>query len=771
MKTKESPEADMRVRLQSIYDANKSKADGDESKVRLVNIFSKGVDIPENFKPPTFKKTSDQYNLIRDAASNNFLFQDLDEGAVDIVIDAMDPFEVRKGTNIINQGETGDYFYVLEKGKVEFFVDDIHVGSGVSGQGFGEIALMYDTPRTATCKAEEPCKLWRVDQTLFKRIIASSRIKAVSNDVAILKKVSFLENLDRTHLNKIAHALTRKEYSAGHKIFNKGQIGHDFYIIQSGTVKLSEIGLSGKEHEDIELSDGDFFGERALLTGDVRAANACAKTDCVLMEMNESDFKELLGPLEDLIEESTKKEFLLEIPMITKAMPQEAEISLMINQQYMQDIYFPKGRTIGVKGEPIEDPCLYIILSGKVQAGDNVLSTGDYFCDDSMLQLPPKYIKTYTSLGDGPDDKDPTKCTYITLVSLATILGGTQRLSKSPELRRMISSFNSKDPAYDNMKLDDIQKMKLIGTGTFGKVWLVKHTDTKEVFAMKIQKKIQILEYNQVAGVMREKEMMDKLYHPFIISMVSAFQDPDNLYMVLRMYSGGELFRLLHQRSTHGVPETAAKFYAACVLEALDYMHVRSIVYRDLKPENILLDSKGYCVIVDLGFAKVVTDKTYTLCGTPLYIAPEVILCRGHDKAADIWSLGVLIYEMVYGKTPFITGISDQMTLFKTIVRGKLNFPTTTKRACNDLIARMLNRRAPFRLGCLKNGADDIRKHKWFDKIVFPAIVKKEYNAPWVPKPKDSFDTANFEDWSHLETEIDAHKKLTLQEQAKFADF
>lgn len=314
-KTKTNKRGDA-SRFQSVYHADDPNLDKSKENanadIRLVNIFSKGVEVTEHFEAPSYPKTQQQTVLIREAAASNFLFEDLNDSARNMIIEAMDPIEVPKGIEIITQGETGDYFYVIERGSVAFFVNDARVGEASSGDSFGELALMYDCPRAATCTAEsKSVKLWRVDQTLFKQILASSKMKEVSNDIGILKKVSFLKDLDSRYLNTIAHALTRKEYSAGHQIVKKGETGHTFYIIQSGKVKVSEIGLGESQFDDIELSSGEFFGERALITGDVRAANITALTDIVLMEMDGFDFKELLGPVEDLMTESRKKEYLV----------------------------------------------------------------------------------------------------------------------------------------------------------------------------------------------------------------------------------------------------------------------------------------------------------------------------------------------------------------------------------------------------------------------------------------------------------------------------
>lgn len=288
---------------------------------------------------------------------------------------------------------------------------------------------------------------------------------------------------------------------------------------------------------------------------------------------------------------------------------------------------------------------------------------------------------------------------------------------------------------------------------------------------LRSKKKAEILRHKQVKGVIREKEIMEKVLHPFLIDMVNAFQDDKNLYMVLKLYPGGELYNMLHQKKSDGVKKSVAIFYAAGILQALDFMHLKSVIYRDLKPENVLLDEDGYCVIVDMGFAKVVTEKTYTLCGTPLYIAPEVVLSRGHDKGADIWSLGILIFEMIYGFTPFYEDGMDQLALFKGIVRCNLRFPPFLEDPDTmDLIKRMLNRRSAYRLGCLKDGAQDLRNHAWFGAIDFKALGTKKINAPWKPRMKDPFDV-KFDDWSSYEKDDDKYPTLSKKEQSQFAEF
>lgn len=183
----------------------------------------------------------------------------------------------------------------------------------------------------------------------------------------------------------------------------------------------------------------------------------------------------------------------------------------------------------------------------------------------------------------------------------------------------------------------------------------------------------------------------------------------------------------------------------------------------DLKPENVLVDADGYPVIIDFGFAKFVLDKTFTLCGTPLYIAPEVILNRGHNYGADHWSLGCLAYEMLAGKTPFYNEGMDQSDLFKAIIKGQYDMPKNISIEAQSFIDGLLKRNPAKRLGNLQGGFDDLLYHPWLRHIDHDALLLKEFKAPVVPNIKDPFDGSNFDDWSHVEDKT-KHKYPALKE-------
>jgi len=313
-----------------------------------------------------------------------------------------------------------------------------------------------------------------------------------------------------------------------------------------------------------------------------------------------------------------------------------------------------------------------------------------------------------------------------------------------------------------------------LGVGTFGKVWLVSHRKTGKPYALKMLNKREIIQHHQVEGVIREKNIMSSVDHPFVVNLVCTFQDDRSLYMVIDLVQGGELFSVIHTDSRDGVPNANARFYAACILESLSHLHHRHICYRDLKPENILIDGLGYCVLVDLGFAKIVMDKTYTLCGTPEYLAPEIILSKGHDKGVDYWALGVLVYEMLVGRSPFYSYGTDQVSLFKRIVQVKYSFPPggLVNNLAQDLIQRLIVRRQSNRFGCLARGDMDIRDHSWLSFIDVDKLLKKKIPAPWIPQIRDPLDVSNFDSYKHVENEQPSTRgHLSGQQQDLFRDF
>lgn len=277
--------------------------------------------------------------------------------------------------------------------------------------------------------------------------------------------------------------------------------------------------------------------------------------------------------------------------------------------------------------------------------------------------------------------------------------------------------------------LTDFRIMRTLGTGSFGRVHLVRSAHNGRYYAIKVLKKQQVVKMKQVEHTNDERRMLKLVEHPFLIRMWGTFQDSKNLFMVMDYIEGGELFSLL--RKSQRFPNPVAKFYAAEVTLAIEYLHSHDIIYRDLKPENILLDRNGHIKITDFGFAKEVSTVTWTLCGTPDYIAPEVITSKPYNKSVDWWSLGVLIFEMLAGYTPFYD--STPMKTYEKILSGKIHFPSFLGPDVIDLLSKLITADLTRRLGNLMNGPADIRNHPWFLEVVWEKLLAKDIETPYEP--------------------------------------
>lgn len=572
------------------------------------------------------KKTDAQKELCAKALSQTVLCHSFDTEHINKIVEEMWCEAVAKGASVMKQGDHGVFLYVIEEGKFGVYIkedpkaDDTtsqEVSTEGPGGAFGELALMYNAPRAATVTALEESIVWKIDRYTFRRVAKDTGKDKLDTYTGFLSKVELLAALTSFERGKIAEALDEVQVKAGEQICKQGDNGDSMFIVKSGVVGVVKTTEGADETLD-DIKVGDYFGERALLSGEPRAATVTAKEDVVLLKLDASAFHILLGPLQTIMEAR---------------------------------------------------------------------------------------VKGYTEPEEG-EEKDETQ-----------------------------------ENQRDVYKWEDLEVLGTLGQGSFGHVVLVKHKPSGDTFARKGVSKQQIVDTHQQGHIMSEKKVMSTLQHPFIIRLFATYKDDDQLYFLLEPVLGGELFTVLRKCSLFKEP--AARFYAGSVILAFEYLHSKNTVYRDLKPENLLLDSHGYIKVADFGFAKKIQNKTWTLCGTPEYLCPEIVSGEGHGKGVDWWTVGILIYEMMASYTPFYH--QNQLKMYDKIVRGRYKFPSHFSAEAKAIISAFLQHKPTQRLGVTQGEATEIKKHAWFTGFDWEKLAEKKFVAPVQPEIKDNLDMSNFE--------------------------
>ncbi|KAI9314502.1 kinase-like domain-containing protein [Dichotomocladium elegans] len=278
---------------------------------------------------------------------------------------------------------------------------------------------------------------------------------------------------------------------------------------------------------------------------------------------------------------------------------------------------------------------------------------------------------------------------------------------------------------------EDFEVLKLLGRGAYGKVTLCRHAATKKLYAMKVLKKASLFVHSKNAEYMKtERQILEEVRHPFIVQLMYAFQTDDRLFLILEYAMGGELFT--HMAAEQMFSERVARFYIAELVLALGHLHSVGIVYRDLKPENCLLDAEGHVLLTDFGLSKVAVDgKANTFCGTAEYMAPEVLMEMNYDKSVDWWTLGILMFEMLTGDTPFRA--ANHKKTMDAIQNKKLQIPYYVTSEAKDLLNRLLRKNPNTRLGHGDDGTEQVKAHKWFKRVKWSQMEGREVQPPIVP--------------------------------------
>ncbi|KAK0152565.1 cGMP-dependent protein kinase 2 [Merluccius polli] len=605
------------------------------------------------------RKDSQTKRLINAAMVKNDFLKKLEPQHQREMVDCMYPRKYTQGQLVIQEGEPGNYLYVLADGLLQVIQNGKLLGEMRPGTAFGELAILYNCKRTASVKAVSRALIWALDRQTFQSIMMRSTQARHQEYFNFLRSVSLLKELPEEKLAKIVDCLEVDYFNRGEFIIREGEEGNTFFIIAKGEVTVTQTTEAHGPPQEIKtLGVGDYFGEKALISEDVRSANiVCNANDTQCLVVDRENFNQMVGTYDEL-------------------------------QAYLKEYVEELSRS-----------------------------------DEKRNALP-----------QSPQADSPTVQEWRRLQDRVALLPHHRPFHK-------------------------LKVIATLGMGGFGRVELVKLEDEDTTFALKCIKKKHIVDTRQQEHIYSEKNILQLTNSPFIVRLFRTFRDDRCVYLLLEACLGGELWSVL--RDMNFFDDSIGRFCIGCVLEAFDYLHVRGIVYRDLKPENLLLDADGYVKMADFGFAKKIGlgKKTWTFCGTPEYVAPEVVMNKGHDFGADCWSLGILIFELLTGNPPF-SG-SDHIKIYTMVLHGieKVDFPKRIGKRPDDLIRRLCRRantRKPAsrealalnpveRLGNKKNGILDIKKHKWFQGFNWDGLRHRRLQSPLKREVRGPLDHSHFD--------------------------
>ncbi|KZS94698.1 kinase-like protein [Sistotremastrum niveocremeum HHB9708] len=291
--------------------------------------------------------------------------------------------------------------------------------------------------------------------------------------------------------------------------------------------------------------------------------------------------------------------------------------------------------------------------------------------------------------------------------------------------------------------------LRSVGKGAFGKVRVVQHKQSRDLYALKYINKAKCVKMKAVANIIQERRLLEEIDHPFVVNLRYAFQDDENCFFVLDLMLGGDL--RFHLDRLGSMQEDTVRFYVAEISSALAFLHEKKIVHRDLKPDNILLDEAGHAHLTDFNIAVHYSERRMLtgVAGSMAYMAPEVLAKKGYTHTIDWWSLGVCAYELVFGRRPFRGKTNSDLT--HSISRDHVRFPEDADKKCSregmQAIRQFLDRDPPRRLGCRQDGFEDLKRHPWFKTLDWDSLETKALTPPFVPDSKK----ANFDATHELE--------------------
>ncbi|KAF3695950.1 cGMP-dependent protein kinase 1 [Channa argus] len=553
---------------------------------------------------------------------------------------------------------------------------------------------------------------------------------------AAFMKNDLLKNLSEGEIRGIITCMYPTTINQGCYVIQEGTKGAQAYVLEEGRLEVTKDGL-----KMLTVEPEDVFGELALLYNCTYTYSVSAQLDSKLWVIDRRSYQTVLTQ-RSLKCLSHSVELLSSVPFL-QPLPQDV---IMKMSDLMKEAHYTEGDYISRQGATGDT--FYIISKGQVKVSEKRPGHEDQIV---LFKLSEKQWFGEKALW-GEDVRNANviaagevTCLVIDRKTFKDVIDGLafdchHEMQQSHESRVELN----KDPTLlSSSTLSDFHIISTLAVGEFGHIDLVRlKSNTKCLFAMRVLKKKLILSNGQREHILREGRILMEAHCPFIVRMYKTFIDSECLYILTEACLCGDLCSVLKEKGT--LDECSTRFYTACVLEALNFLHSRGVIYRDLKPENVLLDEHGYAKLIGSRCLKRVEvgKKTWTFCGTPGYMAPEIILNKGHSLSADFWSLGIFVFELLSGGLAF-SG-SDPMKILTATIHGidQIDLPNTISKSASSLIRKLCRTNPSERLGSLRNGVKDIEMHIWFEGFKWEGLCKRTLTPPVIPKVKSPSNTS-----------------------------
>jgi len=721
------------------------------------------------------------------------LFASLEAPEHPLLVAAFKNYSCEPGQVIVQQGDPGRQLIIIDGGRAALKVAGlskhwaspmtVQVGVLNSGDSMGEACLLHGKPWNVTVEALTVLQVWKLELADFERLglrhklrmkkrmeahrqrgFSRSNINLDAADLDVPEKTPaerallrgalladivlgpLARHFSELELDKIMSRARRQHVKKGTEVVKQGEVNVDrFYIIEQGSIVRFSKAAPGIASFTEELGPGKSFGERALLHREPCRWTARADSDATLWQLQRQDLKgierlQLMRKLEDSAALLTRVELLKSAP--------KAELEQLADA--LKEVVFYKGERL-IRQDEI-GRSLVIIYEGEV----DVEVRKESGLEVSRLVADPETSKAeifgeQALLSDlaWPSSVIAAGERVIALVLDRDVFLHVMRPGEAAQLSACLTCEAPRDSREtEKVRLyrrDELKEVALIGCGRFARVSLVRSDEDGATYALKSLSKSVIVEKKQVQNVLQEKLILKTTCSPFLIRLVATFNSGQTLEFLLEAALGGDLLTTYERHEDFWGSAQHARFYAACVLRGLQHLHERHVIYRDLKMENVMLHPSGYVKLTDFGLSKFVIGHTYTKCGTPDYMAPEIINGGGHTSAVDWWSLGVLIYALMEGSLPFDS--SQPSLIFWKVQCGIEHAQFSDASSTWVDLVRSLCKQDPRERLPVRAGGDGICKHAWFTESSFDWAALDSRNAPAPHKPtvKGHLDLQNFE--------------------------